>query len=63
LQDQYVSAHHARLRWDGASWWLEDLGSRNGTFVNRKRCTPLQATLLPPGGLLQVGGMAFELLE
>ena len=24
LRDQYISAHHARLRWDGAGWWIED---------------------------------------
>ncbi|MDF1500672.1 MAG: FHA domain-containing protein [Anaerolineales bacterium] len=35
LEDEVVSAHHARLSYvSGRQWWLEDLGSRNGTLVN-----------------------------
>jgi pSer/pThr/pTyr-binding forkhead associated (FHA) protein len=29
-----VSRQHARVRWDGKSYWLEDLKSTNGTFLN-----------------------------
>jgi pSer/pThr/pTyr-binding forkhead associated (FHA) protein len=29
-----VSRQHARITWDGASYWIEDLKSTNGTFVN-----------------------------
>lgn len=35
LDADVVSAHHARLSYlSGWQWWLEDLGSRNGTSVN-----------------------------
>src|SRR5512136_2488961 len=34
LRDRFVSGQHARLRWDGASWWVDDLNSTNGTFIN-----------------------------
>lgn len=34
LTDETVSAHHARLSYQGKHWWLEDLGSKNGTMVN-----------------------------
>ena len=34
LADETVSAHHARLSYQGNQWWLEDLGSKNGTMVN-----------------------------
>ena len=34
LNDETVSAHHARLSYQGNQWWLEDLGSKNGTMVN-----------------------------
>lgn len=35
LDEEVVSAHHARLSYlSGQQWWLEDLGSRNGTLVN-----------------------------
>ncbi len=34
IADETVSAHHARLSFQGGQWWLEDLGSRNGTSVN-----------------------------
>ncbi len=34
LMDETVSAYHARISYQGGQWWLEDLGSRNGTTVN-----------------------------
>ena len=34
LKETTVSAQHARLSYQGTLWWLEDLGSRNGTRVN-----------------------------
>ena len=37
-EDDIVSAVHARVRRDGTgSWWLEDLGSTNGTWLNGRR--------------------------
>ena len=29
-----VSSRHARMVYHHDQWWLEDLGSRNGTFLN-----------------------------
>ena len=29
-----VSRQHAKITWDGVSYWIEDLKSTNGTFVN-----------------------------
>jgi len=63
LQDNYVSRHHARLHWDGAGWWLEDLGSKNGTFVNNKPCLPHVPQAVSIGANLGVGGMLFEMME
>jgi len=35
-----VSRQHARLYLDtNTNWWVEDMGSTNGTFVNEVRCT------------------------
>ena len=34
LADDYASGTHARLTRSGSSWVIEDLDSRNGTFVN-----------------------------
>ena len=34
-----VSRNHAKITQQGDSVWLEDMGSRNGTFVNRKPIT------------------------
>ncbi len=34
LHDETASAHHALLSFHEGQWWLEDLGSRNGTAVN-----------------------------
>jgi pSer/pThr/pTyr-binding forkhead associated (FHA) protein len=34
LDESTVSAYHARLSFNQGQWWLEDLGSRNGTYLN-----------------------------
>jgi pSer/pThr/pTyr-binding forkhead associated (FHA) protein len=34
LDDQTVSSQHARLSYHQQQWWLEDLASTNGTFLN-----------------------------
>lgn len=32
-----VSRHHAKIGYDGKSYWIEDVGSANGTFLNGRR--------------------------
>jgi pSer/pThr/pTyr-binding forkhead associated (FHA) protein len=39
LSDETISARHARLAYHHDQWWLEDLGSRNGTFLNDEALT------------------------
>lgn len=37
LEDRRVSRRHARFYLDRGQWWVEDLGSANGTFVDGER--------------------------
>ena len=39
IKDDALSASHAQLSFHHAQWWLEDLGSRNGTFLNNDQIT------------------------
>jgi len=39
VDDQTVSSHHARLAYRKQQWWLEDLASTNGTFLNGEAVT------------------------
>lgn len=34
LRDDFASARHSVLSFDGDQWWIEDAGSTNGTFLN-----------------------------
>jgi len=63
LSDRYISGQHARLRWDGVSWWVEDLNSTNGTYVNQRRLTAGASEALPAGAVLSLGDISFEMVE
>ena len=59
LQDDYASSQHARLFPDERSWWLEDLGSRNGTFVDDERL--IEAQPLHEGVRFRVGSTTLKI--
>ncbi|GAA1350204.1 FHA domain-containing protein FhaB/FipA [Falsarthrobacter nasiphocae] len=59
LADDYASGRHARLFPQGSRWFIEDLGSTNGTFVGSE---PLvRAVPVEPGAPLRIGKTVFEL--
>lgn len=39
IMDEALSAQHARLSHHHGQWWLEDLNSTNGTFLNELKLT------------------------
>lgn len=55
LSDARASGVHARLRWTGMAWALRDLGSRNGTWINRERLEGTDERTVPPGAQLDFG--------
>ena len=59
LPSSLVSTQHARLRLDGDVWFLSDLGSTNGTTVNRRPVSREQR--LESGDLIQVGDVQLRL--
>jgi pSer/pThr/pTyr-binding forkhead associated (FHA) protein len=59
LADDLVSRRHARLTPSGSGAVVEDLGSRNGTFVNGEAI--IGPTRLAPGDQLQLGVTLVEL--
>jgi hypothetical protein len=65
LPDSYVSAEHASIRWDGTSWLVKDLGSRNGTFVDDVPLTPASAAALKLDSRIAFGdqGRAWKLID
>jgi hypothetical protein len=62
LNDPLVSGRHARLSWDGVGWWLEDLGSTNGTLVNGQRIPARATQKIAAGARVQLGDTFFVLL-
>lgn len=60
LPDDTISLEHALLYWRNGQWWLEDLGSHNGTRLNGVPLT--QPTPLTPSDLVGIGPVTVQLL-
>jgi len=59
LDDDYVSTRHARIAASGDQWFVEDLGSTNGTYIGSVRIT--QPTTLTLGTQVRIGKTILEL--
>jgi pSer/pThr/pTyr-binding forkhead associated (FHA) protein len=60
LDDDYASSRHARIYPDrDGQWIVEDLGSTNGTYLDRTRLTTL--TPIPLGAPIRIGKTVIEL--
>jgi len=58
LEDKTISAQHARLAYHHGQWWVEDLGSRNGTFLNQEAV--IESLVITSGDELRCGQVVFE---
>lgn len=56
-----VSGYHAMLSFDGQNWYIEDLGSTNGTFVNSQKIS--EKIILVPGSEIGIGEQLFQFGE
>ena len=59
LPDEAASARHAKLDVEDGDWWIEDLGSTNGTLVNGVRIQKREK--LRPGDEIAIGRVALRL--
>jgi pSer/pThr/pTyr-binding forkhead associated (FHA) protein len=59
LDDDYVSTRHARIAASGDQWFVEDLGSTNGTYIGSVRLT--QPTTITLGTQVRIGKTILEL--
>ncbi len=59
LTDDYASTRHARLFPQNGEWIVEDLGSTNGTYLDRQKVT--QPTPIQLGMPIRIGKTVLEL--
>lgn len=59
LNDEAVSAHHAQITYHHGQWWLEDLGSTNGTYLNMDQISV--PTVIITGDEFKCGNTVFTL--
>jgi len=59
LDDEFLSSEHALLSWRQNCWWLEDLGSTNGTLLNDVRIS--KPVPVAAGDIIEVGRVSLRL--
>jgi pSer/pThr/pTyr-binding forkhead associated (FHA) protein len=59
LNDDYASTHHARVFPQDGQWIVEDLGSTNGTYLDRQKV--IRPTPVPVGVPIRIGKTVLEL--
>ena len=59
VMDDALSAHHARVTFHHGQWWLEDLNSTNGTYLNREKL--ITAAVVITGDEFRCGNTIFSI--
>ena len=61
LKDEFASAEHLLINRRGPQWWVEDLNSSNGSWLNGSRL--IYPTVITSGDIIKIGSTAirFEL--
>lgn len=59
LNDDYSSSYHARIFPQDGQWFVEDLGSTNGTYLDRQKVA--RPTPVPVGVPIRIGKTVLEL--
>ncbi|HLL78948.1 MAG TPA: FHA domain-containing protein [Ktedonobacteraceae bacterium] len=61
IPENFISGEHARIWFKNGSWYVQDAGSTNGTYLNRQPARDaLQARI---GDIIQVGFIYFKLAQ
>ena len=60
IDDNSVSAKHAKLSYQHMQWWVQDLGSKNGTYINHGMLS--EAVALTSGDIIQIGKRNYEIV-
>jgi hypothetical protein len=59
LDDTYISQFHARIFPRDGTWYVEDLGSTNGTYLNQRKLTGTSE--IRAGDILRLGKTTMEM--
>lgn len=60
INDGFISGSHAEIMYDNGTWWLQDLSSTNGTFLNNQ---PVHNRIrLSRGDIVQFGRVRCRVL-
>jgi FHA domain len=58
LPDETVSSHHSHISYHHKQWWIEDLNSTNGTFLNGEKVTT--PTVIITGDEIGIGRLKIQ---
>ncbi|HVU68281.1 MAG TPA: FHA domain-containing protein [Ktedonobacteraceae bacterium] len=61
ISESFVSAEHTRMWFRNGSWYVQDAGSTNGTFLNNQPARDALAARV--GDIIQVGFIRFKLAQ
>jgi hypothetical protein len=59
LEEKTISARHAHLSYHHTQWWIKDLNSTNGTYLNQEKIAG--ATVIANGDELRCGQLTFQI--
>jgi pSer/pThr/pTyr-binding forkhead associated (FHA) protein len=59
IMDEIISSRHCRIYFRNSHWWVEDMLSTNGTYLNEERLET--ATILISGDEVRFGSSTFKI--